>query len=149
MVSQLYPEEWLENLPNHHELGWGTRGHYSPSKLRIQLDGEGERALSVLAHEIMHGVQYYNLEITAAERLFLSYVIQNNPDASYVGLPYKEDKQPYFEMGFNYNYATKIYRDGITEISTIGMDHLIRNQNLGVHYDRKIEAWILGLLLTL
>ena len=149
--SRRVPTEWLDAYPSGYTLGFVQRGFYShlERKIRLSLGSKKGSWRSTLTHEITHGHQYNSRHIQMAERLYLSRrsTFAEYEDTWFRPQKYNRDQQPTFDLGIGDQYTTKIYSDGITELSTRASEMTWYGLEDGVDPEM-IDYW-LGVLLTL
>jgi len=141
------PTEWLDEFRDGFSFGFVKRGFYSHYYKRLRVSGSNWQR--TLTHEMTHGHQYHSRRIQMFERMYLSrratrpeYV-----DSWYVPQKYNTDPEPWFDLGFGDRYTTKVYADGITELSTRASEMAWYGLDNGVDVEM-IDYW-LGVLLTL
>jgi predicted nuclease with TOPRIM domain len=148
------PREWLDDYLTGHSFAFIRRGHFDRYKKAIRMSGSQWR--STLTHEMTHGHQYYSPQINAAERLYLSRRAQRLGDEAFRPKSYMRDSQPFFDLGTGDDYTTKVYFDGITELSTRSSEFTWhpaqarpRAGGTASEVDQELVDFWLGALLTL
>jgi hypothetical protein len=145
------PTEWLDAYPDRYTFGFVQRGYYShlQKQVRVSLGSKKGSWRSTLTHEMTHGHQYNSRQIQMAERLYLSRrsTFYEYEDTWFRPQKYMRDKQATYDLGFGDQYTTKIYSDGITELSTRASEMTWYGLPDGVDSEM-IDYW-LGVLLTL
>jgi len=148
------PREWLDDYLTGHSFGFIQRGYFSRYKRNVRVSGSKWR--STLTHEMTHGHQYYTPQINAAERLYLSRRAQSLGDEAFRPKTYRRDTEPFFDLGTGDDYTTKVYFDGITELSTRSSEftwHPAQARPLvggtASEPDQELVEFWLGALLTL
>lgn len=148
------PREWLDDYLPDHSFGFTQRGFFSRYKKAVRVSGTKWR--STLTHELTHGHQYYSPQISAAERLYLSRRAQSLGDDAFMPRTYLNDREPFFDLGTGDDYTTKIYSDGLTELSTRSSEFTWHpdqaRPRVGTNaseVDQELVDFWLGVLLTL
>ena len=148
------PREWLDDYLPDHSFGFTQRGFFSRYKKAVRVSGTKWR--STLTHELTHGHQYYSPQINAAERLYLSRRAQSLGDDAFMPRTYLRDREPFFDLGTGDDYTTKIYSDGLTELSTRSSEFTWHpdqaRPRVGTNaseVDQELVDFWLGVLLTL
>lgn len=148
--SRRVPTEWLEAFRDRYTFGFVQRGFYSHYYRKVRVSfGTAKGWRSTLTHEMTHGHQYHSRQIQMAERLYLSRrsTLPEYQDTWFRPRKYRGDKEPWFDLGVGEQYTTKIYSDGVTELSTRASEWTWYGLEKGI--DPEMVDYWLGVLLTL
>ena len=144
------PVEWIDTYGSGYTVQIkGDRGWYHKGLKTITVDA-ATRWKSTLTHEITHGHQVHSAQVSMIERLYLSRRARKRAADGYNAYrprTYGNDKEPWFDLGIGDDYTTKIYDDGITELSTRASEFTWYGLDDGV--DPEIVDYWLGVLLLL